>query len=108
MVKGGPKTWDVTVGPNGSLSFSPDPITISAGDTVKWTWANGGHNVVSGVNRVADNKFCSPNDMNCNVAPTSNAGAIFSCTARKRLIAVKRPSAPPFEAVISAAKAAAI
>ena len=38
----------------------------------------------------------------------SNTGAIFSCTARNRAIAVKRPSAPPFAADIKLANPAAI
>jgi plastocyanin len=34
---------DVTVGPG--FTFSPDPVTINAGDTVRWTQAGGFHNV---------------------------------------------------------------
>ncbi|MFZ3375968.1 MAG: dockerin type I domain-containing protein [Chthoniobacterales bacterium] len=40
--------YDVTVGPNGTLVFSPDPVTISVGDTVRWTWGSGGHSSTSG------------------------------------------------------------
>ena len=34
---------DVTVGPNGTLTFSPDSVNISTGDTVRWTWAGNVH-----------------------------------------------------------------
>src|SRR4029077_21187294 len=34
---------DVMVGPG--FSFSPDTVIISVGDTVRWTWASGGHSV---------------------------------------------------------------
>lgn len=75
-----PKTVNVTVAPNGNLAFSPNPAVLRAGDTVTWTWAFGGHNVVSGANGTADNAFCSPADMNCAAAPTSNAGFKYSHT----------------------------
>jgi plastocyanin len=40
--------FDVTVGPNGMLQFSPDPVNISVGDTVRWTWGSSGHSTTSG------------------------------------------------------------
>ncbi len=40
---------DVTVGPGGSVSFSPSDIVIELGDTVRWTWGSDGHNVVAGI-----------------------------------------------------------
>src|ERR1700730_6440744 len=40
--------FDVTVGPNGMLQFSPDPVNISVGDTVRWTWGDSGHSSTSG------------------------------------------------------------
>ena len=36
----------VTVAADGQLQFAPESFTISAGDTVRWEWAAGGHNVV--------------------------------------------------------------
>ena len=41
-------TVTVTVGPNGTDSFSPDPVAIHPGDTVQWTWAESGHTTTSG------------------------------------------------------------
>jgi hypothetical protein len=38
--------FDVTVGPG--FAFNPDELNISIGDTVRWTWASGGHSVTSG------------------------------------------------------------
>lgn len=36
----------VTVGPDGDFQFEPASFTVAAGDTVKWVWESGGHNVV--------------------------------------------------------------
>ena len=41
-------TFMVTVGPAGSLSFSPATLTIQAGDTVQWVWGSSGHSSTSG------------------------------------------------------------
>ena len=41
-------TFDVTVGPNFELVFSPSSVTIHPGDQVRWTWASGGHSTTSG------------------------------------------------------------
>ena len=41
-------TFDVSVGPNGDLVFSPSSVTINVGDQVRWTWASSGHSTTSG------------------------------------------------------------
>lgn len=41
-------TFDVTVGPNFQLVFSPSSVTIHTGDQVRWTWATSGHSTTSG------------------------------------------------------------
>jgi plastocyanin len=43
-------TTNVTVAPNGTLTFSPSVVTINAGDQVTWTWATlgAGHTSTSG------------------------------------------------------------
>ncbi len=41
-------TVDVTIGPGGSLVFSPASITIHSGDQVQWTWSSSGHSTTSG------------------------------------------------------------
>lgn len=71
---------DVAVGPGGSLSYSPDTVTINVGDTVRWTFAEVGHNVVSGSACIANNQFCSPNDMDCANSTSSPQGAMYSHT----------------------------
>ncbi len=43
-------TFNVDIGPAGSLTFSPDPVNVKAGDTVNWTWMNGPHSTTSGTN----------------------------------------------------------
>jgi len=59
-------------------------VTIHPGDTVQWVWQSPGHTVTSGTVKMgmgtADNKFCSPSDMNCATAPTSTTGAMYSHT----------------------------
>lgn len=78
LATAGPQTVTVNVAAGGGFSFDPKTVTIKVGDTVKWVWGGGGHNVVSGSNATADNKFCSPNDMNCSAAALSNAGDTYS------------------------------
>ena len=73
-----PMMATVMVGAGGN-NFDPAKVTIAAGGTVKWIWASGNHNVVSGAN-AADNKFCSPSDMNCAAAPVSAAGFTYMHT----------------------------
>jgi plastocyanin len=57
------QTVNVAVGPNGTFSFAPQTVTISAGDTVLWTWMSGPHTVTSGScsgsTCTADGQFCS-------------------------------------------------
>lgn len=53
---GGTTTTTVTISSN---QFSPATVTIKAGETVKWTWSGGTHNVVSGTSCTSDNKFTS-------------------------------------------------
>ncbi len=74
-------TTVVTVAPGsygGSPSFSPAAVTITAGQTVCWQWANSGHSVTSGSGGVADGKFCSPADTNCAAGATSPAGTVYT------------------------------
>src|SRR4029453_2341706 len=71
-------TFDVTVGPD--FAFHPDTINISAGDTVRWTWAGPGHSVTSGLPCAADSQFCSPNDMSCFPGVTSGTGTVYQHT----------------------------
>jgi plastocyanin len=72
--------YDVTVGPTGMLVFSPSTVTISVGDTVRWTWATSGHSVTSGTPCTVDGQFCSPNDTNCSAGTLSTMGTVYSHT----------------------------
>ena len=36
---------EVSVAAGGQFAFEPETVTISRGETVRWTWAAGGHNV---------------------------------------------------------------
>ena len=36
---------EVVVAADGSFRFAPETFTISVGDTVRWVWESGGHNV---------------------------------------------------------------
>jgi plastocyanin len=67
--------FDVTVGPG--FAFSPDELNISIGDTVRWTWASGGHSVTSGAPCIADGQFCSPDDVDCDAGTLSNTGTVY-------------------------------
>ena len=42
---GGGQTTEVAVGPGGQLVFEPAEVQISPGDTIRWVWESGGHNV---------------------------------------------------------------
>ena len=71
---------DVTVAPNGTLTFSPSTVNISVGDTVRWTWAASGHSVTSGAPCTANGQFCSPNNMNCSVCTLSSQNFVYEFT----------------------------
>ena len=71
---------DVTVGPGGGFTFDPDPVNISVGDTVRWTWGSSGHSVTSGPPCAADSQFCSPDDMNCASFILNNQGFVYTHT----------------------------
>src|SRR5262249_23456619 len=76
-----PMVHTVVVGPGGQLTFSPDTLSIHVGGTVMCTWSRSLHNVVGGsANCVADGRFCSSDDSNCNRAPLLNSGATYSHT----------------------------
>jgi plastocyanin/N-acetylneuraminic acid mutarotase len=70
--------FDVQVGP--ALAFDPKTVDIAVGDTVRWTWAGGGHSVTSGLPCVADSQFCSPDDLNCATGILSDAGTVYTHT----------------------------
>jgi len=53
----GVATIDVSVGPG--MAFTPANIAVEVGDSVRWTWADGPHNVVSGTPGVPDGAFFS-------------------------------------------------
>lgn len=36
---------EVVVGPGGDFVFDPETVTVAVGDTVRWVWESGGHNV---------------------------------------------------------------
>lgn len=40
-----PADQEVVVAADGSFRFGPETFTISVGDTVRWVWESGGHNV---------------------------------------------------------------
>jgi plastocyanin len=69
---------DVSVGPG--FVFVPDTVNISAGDTVRWTWAGNGHSVTSGDPCTVDGQFCSPDDMNCDQGILSGTGTVYEHT----------------------------
>jgi plastocyanin len=64
----GAVTHDVDVGPG--TAFAPADLVIEVGDTVRWTWISGLHNVESGVGGAHDGIFRSGD-------PTSVAGTTF-------------------------------
>jgi plastocyanin len=71
--------FDVAVGKGGDV-FVPDALTISVGDTVRWTWAEGGHSVTSGDPCTPDEQFCSPDDTNCDQGILSPQGTVYTHT----------------------------
>src|SRR6266550_3024896 len=76
---GGGQIFDVAVGKGGDV-FVPDSVNISVGDTVRWTWAEGGHSVTSGPPCFVDSQFCSPDDTNCPAGILSNVGTVYEHT----------------------------
>ncbi len=67
----GVQTHDVLVGP--AFEFSQPTLTIETGDTVRWDWVGGFHNVESGVTGSHDERFRSGN-------PTNNTNTEFQVT----------------------------
>jgi len=76
---GGGQIFDVAVGQGGDV-FVPDKLSISVGDTVRWTWAEGGHSVTSGDPCTPDEQFCSPDDTNCDQGILSDIGTVYEHT----------------------------
>ncbi len=76
---GGGQIFDVAVGKGGDV-FVPDTVNISVGDTVRWTWAEGGHSVTSGPPCTVDSQFCSPDDTNCIAGVLSGQGTVYEHT----------------------------
>ena len=77
----GGQIFDVTVGPlDNELSFVPDTLHISVGDTVRWTWASDFHSVTSGTSCTADGRFCSPDNMNCEAGILNDTGFVYEHT----------------------------
>jgi plastocyanin len=78
----GSQTFDVTVGPvENEFTFMPDSLTISVGDTLRWTWASDFHSVTSGTScLVPDGQFCSPDNMNCDAGALNNTGFVYEFT----------------------------
>src|SRR5437762_1881471 len=76
---GGGQIFDVAVGQGGDV-FVPDAVNISVGDTVRWTWAEGGHSVTSGPHCTVDSQFCSPDDTNCIAGVLSGQGTVYEHT----------------------------
>ena len=78
---GGGQVFDVAVGPAGNkLRFVPDTLSISVGDTVRWTWGSDNHSVTSGTSCTDDGQFCSPDNMNCDAGILSNTGFVYEHT----------------------------
>jgi plastocyanin/N-acetylneuraminic acid mutarotase len=78
-VPAGGQIFDVAVGQGGDF-FVPDSVNISVGDTVRWTWAAGGHSVTSGPPCSVDSQFCSPDDTNCIAGVLSGQGTVYEHT----------------------------
>jgi len=57
--------------------FTPKDVIVNIGDTVTWVWVDDKHNVISGSGCVADDKFCSPGNKDCSIAPVSNKGSTY-------------------------------
>lgn len=70
--------YTVLVGPGEAPLFEPSALSIKAGETVRWDFASEGHSVISGVNGMADGKFCAPNNQGCAQAPVQEAGVVYA------------------------------
>ena len=68
---GGTAVVDVAVGPG--FDFIPSDVVVAMGDTVRWTWEGGIHNVESGIGAVHDGNFRSGE-------PTSVVGTTYEVT----------------------------
>jgi plastocyanin len=64
-------TVTVQVGAGGLLKFTPQNVTIQAGDTIQWTWASSGHSSTSGTPGHPDGMWDSG---------VQNSGFVFSRT----------------------------
>src|SRR4029453_4026655 len=78
-VPSGGQIFDVAVG-QGGLTFDPNELNISVGDTVRWTWFGDSHSVTSGDSCTPDGQFCSPDNMNCDQGILSNTGFVYEFT----------------------------
>src|SRR3954447_26739364 len=58
-----PPVLNVTVGQG--FPFVPNILNAIEGQTVCWNWVSNGHSVTSGINCMADGRFCSPDNINC-------------------------------------------
>jgi plastocyanin len=56
---GGPDAGGAATITVSNFKFDPPEITVKAGNSVTWNFTGGTHNVVSGANCTADNKFTS-------------------------------------------------
>src|SRR4051812_27439997 len=75
---GGNGTSTVSVGPNGSLSFSPAALTVPLNTTVTWNWSSGGvvHNVTFQDGATSGNKSSGSFQRTFGTAGTFN----YMCT----------------------------
>ena len=77
----GGQIFDVAVGPTGNeFSFVPDTANIKVGDTVRWTWESDFHSVTSGTSCIADEQFCSPDNMDCDAGILNDKGFVYEYT----------------------------
>lgn len=56
---GGTSTAAATVSVTGSNTFEPATVTVKVGQTVRWNWTGGSHDVISGTSCSPDGKFSS-------------------------------------------------
>ena len=73
-----PPVLNVTVGQG--LAFVPNILYAIEGQTVCWNWVSNGHSVTSGINCMADGRFCSPDNINCSQPILSNSGTQYCMT----------------------------